>query len=301
MKDNNDVIEVLTEYKVWFDIDGDKDVSDALTTAISMIKENGELRKENEELKTIRSIHLEELVLLRGTENLKICKLQASLSECKAENIELERQLKLWREGLEHKTHLDKIAELKAELERTKKGVESIVLKAKKEIEELKAENEILKAQLKNSMVNQNLSGATEIRELKAELEHRDNCSICGHSKCTCLKVELTELKAKYEELEYDWDCKSGNENCDGYNEKGFPCYRHLTDSSERLEQELDDLKKAVASEGLGVAEIAKALMDKAMEWYPYGDKIPMPKQCELLAKAIHEAQTKYKKEKGEK
>jgi len=147
------------------------------------------------------------------------------------------------------------------------------------------------------SMIKENAELRKEKAFLEAGIELNKETIDMNFKTIDKLQQELTELKAKYEELEYDWDCKSGNENCDGYNEKGFPCYRHLTDSSERLEQELDDLKKAVASEGLGVAEIAKALMDKAMEWYPYGDKIPMPKQCELLAKAIHEAQTKYKKE----
>lgn len=31
----------------------------------------------------------------------------------------------------------------------------------------------------------------------------------------------------------------------------------------------------------------------KAMEWYPYGDRLPIPKQCNLLAQALHNYLTK--------
>jgi len=43
--------------------------------------------------------------------------------------------------------------------------------------------------------------------------------------------------------------------------------------------------------------KIAEIIDSKAMEWYPYGDRIPREKQVELLAKAIANSTDVFKVE----
>lgn len=72
----------------------------------------------------------------------------------------------------------------------------------------------------------------------------------------------------------------------------------------EELQQELADLKKAVASEGLGVEEIENVMLINRMPQDDNGfivlSKEGYEKHLRELAERIHEAQTKYKKDKGE-
>jgi len=103
----------------------------------------------------------------------------------------------------------------------------------------------------------------------------------------------ITELKAKYEELEK-------------FKDKQVEDAREILDDFARTEKELADLKKAVDSEGLGVEEIEKIVRNV------YGTLMQEAKQSQELMDAralemgkrtivaIHEAQTKYKKKKGE-
>jgi hypothetical protein len=55
---------------------------------------------------------------------------------------------------------------------------------------------------------------------------------------------EADTLRKERDELQKDWDCKSGSEDCSLYNEKGYPCYRHLHHSQEALQEKVKELEE---------------------------------------------------------
>ena len=174
----------------------------------------------------------------------------------------------------------------------------------------LKAENGELKED--NSYVASWMDKVHELEiendELKYRIETllRQNSKYFKDSYKTTFK-EYTELKAKYEELEKENNTLKTHIR-QGENGTAW-------EQVKKLQQELADLKKAqimyppevpnspdvgepknergnlaVASEGLGVEEIAKVIGK-------YFDENKVSFDDYSIAEAIHEAQTKYKKE----
>ena len=104
-----------------------------------------------------------------------------------------------------------------------------------------------------------------------------DNVYVVESETVTKLQQELTELKEKYEKN------KPICSECQSYPQK------------KSYEDRISDLKKAVASEGLGVDTIATNIYD-----FLCGKGMSLRLSLDLIreiATSLHEGQTKYKKE----
>ena len=77
-----------------------------------------------------------------------------------------------------------------------------------------------------------------------AQGNYSNKCRHCetiftGDKRAGCCADCAWKMESeRAEKAEAEWDCKSGSETCSLYQEKGYPCYRHLHHSFEKLEQE---------------------------------------------------------------